>query len=113
MSYGCLRRARSSRRCSISLPSHRATSSSTSARAAGAWRLADGEVRFTQDMQSLSGTLVHPGGRYESATGEVKGDHVRFSAGLNVYSGRIRGDEMSGEASGARSGFWRATRLKD
>jgi len=83
------------------------------AKVAGAWRLPDGEIRFTQDMQNLSGTLVHPGGRYESAAGQVKGDHVRFSAGLNVYSGRVRGDEMSGEASGARGGFWRATRLKN
>jgi SAM-dependent methyltransferase len=83
------------------------------AKVAGAWRLPDGEVRFTQEMQSLSGTLVYPGGRHVPATGEVKGDHVKFTAGLNLYSGRVRGDEMTGEATGARSGFWRATRLKD
>ncbi len=83
------------------------------AKVGGAWKLPVGEVRFTQDMQRLSGTLVYPGGRYESAQGEVKGDHVRFTAGLNTYSGRVRGDEMSGDASGALSGFWRATRLKD
>lgn len=83
------------------------------AKVEGAWKLPVGEVRFTQEMQNLSGTLVYPGGRYESAQGQVKGDQVRFSAGLNVYTGRVKGDEMTGEASGALSGFWRATRLKD
>ncbi|HYL89295.1 MAG TPA: class I SAM-dependent methyltransferase [Burkholderiales bacterium] len=83
------------------------------AKVAGAWKLPAGEVRFTQEMQSLSGTLVYPGGRYVSAEGQVKGDHVRFTAGLDTYTGRVRGDEMTGEASGALSGFWRATRLKN
>ncbi len=82
------------------------------AKVAGAWRLSGGEVRFTQEMQALTGTFVYPGGRYESAQGQVKGDHVRFTAGLNTYTGRVRGDEMTGEASGALSGFWRATRLR-
>lgn len=83
------------------------------ANVAGAWRIPGGEVRFTQQMQYLSGTVVYPGGRHVPAEGQVKGDHVRFSAGLNTYSGRVKGDEISGEASGAMSGFWRATRLKD
>jgi precorrin-6B methylase 2 len=81
------------------------------AKVAGAWRLPTGEVRFTQDFQTLSGTLVFPGGRYVAADGQVKGDHIRFNAGLNTYSGRVRGEEMSGDASGAYSGFWKATRL--
>ena len=81
------------------------------AQVAGAWRLPTGEVRFTQNVQTLSGTLVYPGGRYVPANGQVKGDHIRFNAGLDVFNGRVRGDEMSGEASGAYSGFWKATRL--
>lgn len=83
------------------------------ANVAGAWRIPGGEVRFTQQMQYLSGTVVYLGGRHVPAEGQVKGDYVRFSAGLNTYSGRVKGDEISGEASGAMSGFWRATRLKD
>jgi len=82
------------------------------AQVAGAWRLPTGEVRFTQQFQTLSGTLIFPGGRYVSADGRVTGDHIRFNAGLNTYSGRVRGNEMSGEASGAYSGFWKATRLR-
>jgi len=82
------------------------------ARVAGAWRLPTGEVRFTQNFQTLSGTLVYPGGHYVAANGQVKGDQIRFNAGLDVFSGRVRGDEMSGEASGAYSGFWKATRIR-
>ena len=82
------------------------------AQVAGAWRLPTGEVRFTQDYQTLSGTFVFPGGRYVAANGQVKGDHVRFTAGLDVFTGRVRGDQMSGEASGAYSGFWKATRIR-
>ena len=79
---------------------------------AGAWRLPAGVIHFTQDIQQLSGTLVLPGGRPLTATGRVKGDRVRFSVGLDVYTGRVHADEMTGEASGARGGYWRATRLK-
>jgi len=82
------------------------------AKVAGAWRLPAGEVRFTQDFQTLSGAFVFPGGRHVKADGTVKGDHVRFSAGLDVYSGRVHGNEMRGEASGAYSGYWKATRLR-
>ena len=82
------------------------------ANVAGAWRLPGAEVRFTQQMQYLSGTVVYPGGRYVAAEGQVKGDHVRFTAGLNTYSGRVKGDEITGQASGAMSGFWKATRLR-
>jgi hypothetical protein len=81
------------------------------AKVAGAWRLPTGEVRFTQEYQTLSGTLIFPGGRHVAATGQVKGDQIHFDAGLNAYSGRVRGDEMSGEAKGAFSGYWKATRL--
>ena len=82
------------------------------AQVAGAWRLPTGEVRFTQDFQALSGTLIFPGGRYVAANGRITGDHIRFSAGLDVFTGRVRGDQMSGEASGAFSGYWKATRLR-
>jgi SAM-dependent methyltransferase len=82
------------------------------AKVAGAWRLPAGVVHFTQDIQQLSGTLVAPGGRALAAMGRVKGDQVHFSVGLDVYNGRVRGDEISGEASGGYSGFWKATRLK-
>jgi hypothetical protein len=46
------------------------------------------------------------------ASGTVKGDRVRFTAGLDVYTGRVQGDRMNGEVSGALGGHWTATRLK-
>jgi SAM-dependent methyltransferase len=81
------------------------------ARVAGAWRLPAGEVRFNQYLQQLSGTLVMPGGKHVPVTGQVKGEYVRFSAGLDIYSGRVQGDTMSGEAIGAFSGRWTARRI--
>ena len=82
------------------------------ARIAGAWKLPTGEVRFTQDKSALSGTMVYPGGRHASVTGKIRGDHVRFTTGLDTYSGRVQGDTMSGEATGAYSGYWTATAIK-
>ena len=82
------------------------------ARVDGSWRLPSGTVHFTQDLQHLSGTLVLPGGHPLPADGKVTGDHVRFAVGLETYTGRVHGDEMSGQASGAYSGFWKATRLR-
>jgi precorrin-6B methylase 2 len=82
------------------------------AKVAGTWRLPGGEITFAQDFQLLNGTLVAPGGgRQLLASGRVSGDRVRFSVGLDVYSGRVNGNEMHGEASGAYSGFWKATRV--
>jgi len=69
-------------------------------------------VRFTQDKSVLSGTMVYPGGRHASVTGKIRGDHVRFTTGLDTYSGRVHGDTMSGEATGAYSGYWTATAIR-
>jgi Methyltransferase domain len=82
------------------------------ARVAGAWRLANGVIGFTQEFGTLSGTLVSSDGRRTTVQGTVKGDQIRFSAGLDAYTGRVRGDEISGEASGAFSGHWNAMRVR-
>src|SRR2546423_1443024 len=73
------------------------------ARVAGAWRLANGVIGFAQEIGRLSGTLVSANGRRENVQGSVKGDQIRFSAGLDAYTGRVRGNVMSDEASGAIS----------
>ena len=80
------------------------------ARVAGTWRLPAGELRLVQDFQALTGTLAG-GGRERPVLGRVTGDKIRFTVGLDVYSGRVQGREMSGEASGSVSGYWKATRL--
>jgi SAM-dependent methyltransferase len=83
------------------------------AQVAGTWRLPGGEVRFEQDFQALNGFLTRKDGRTIPVQGSVTGDRIRFSAGLDVFIGRIRGGEMSGEASGSLSGPWKASRLRE
>ena len=82
------------------------------AKVAGAWKLPTGELRLNQRYQTLEGTLLAPGGRETKVEGKVDGDHVRFTSGLNVYTGRVRGQQMFGEVSGASGGRWTATRMK-
>jgi SAM-dependent methyltransferase len=82
------------------------------AKVAGIWHLPAGEVRFEQQFQALSGTLIASNGRVQKIDGSIKGDRIRFSVGLDTYTGRVRGKEMSGEASGARGGYWQGTRVQ-
>jgi len=82
------------------------------AQVAGAWRLPAGEIQFEQDFQVLSGTLQTNDGRTLPVRGSVIGERVRFSVGLDVYTGRVRGREMSGEANGAVSGYWKAAKAR-
>jgi len=81
------------------------------AKVAGAWRLPAGELRFEQDFQALTGTLRTKEGRRLPVQGSVTGERIRFSVGLDTYEGRVRGKEMSGNAAGAVSGFWKAAKL--
>jgi SAM-dependent methyltransferase len=82
------------------------------ARMSGVWRIPAGEVTFRQNFQALTGTLRRKDGRALLVEGSVTGDRVRFSAGLDTYTGRVRGQEMSGEASGARAGYWKGARIR-
>jgi SAM-dependent methyltransferase len=81
------------------------------AKVAGKWRLPAGEVQFEQKFQELTGTLMRKDGRAVALQGSVVGDRIRFSAGLDSYEGRVRGKQMTGNASGAVSGYWKAARL--
>jgi precorrin-6B methylase 2 len=78
----------------------------------GVWKLPTGELRLAQQYQTLSGTLLSAGGRETKVEGKVSGDRVRFTSGLDIYTGRVQGKRMSGEVSGASGGHWSATRLK-
>ena len=77
----------------------------------GVWRLPVGELFLTQEAQRVSGTLIGTGGRKSAVTGRLSGDRIRFSvAGSGEYTGRVHGAEMSGDAKGSFSGYWKATR---
>ena len=71
-------------------------------------------IKTEGDMQkqTLEGTIITPDGRETKVEGRVTGDHVRFTGGLDVYTGRVRGKQMFGEVSGASGGRWTATRMK-
>jgi SAM-dependent methyltransferase len=81
------------------------------AKVAGKWRLPAGELQFEQDFQALTGKLATRDGRTLPVQGSVKADRVRFVVGLDTYEGRVRGKQMSGQASGGTSGFWKAAKL--
>ena len=81
------------------------------AKLAGSWKLPTGELRLAQQYPTLEGTLVTPDGREMKVQGRVTGDHVRFTGGLDLYTGRVRGQQMYGEVSGASGGRWTATRI--
>ena len=82
------------------------------AKVAGTWRLPAGELELAQDAQRINGTLTLAGGRKTSVIGRLSGDHIRFTvAGSGDYTGRVHGAEMSGEAKGSFSGYWKATRI--
>lgn len=83
------------------------------AKVAGAWHLPAGELELAQDAQRINGTLTLPGGRKTSVIGRLSGDHIRFTvAGSGDYTGRVHGAEMTGDATGSFSGYWKATRIK-
>ncbi|HWI35212.1 MAG TPA: class I SAM-dependent methyltransferase [Burkholderiales bacterium] len=82
------------------------------AKVGGAWQLPTGELRLTQQYQTLEGSIVTPDGRETKVEGRVTGDHVRFAGGFDVYTGRVRGKQMFGEVSGASGGHWTASRIR-
>jgi len=81
------------------------------AKVSGKWLLPAGELQFRQDFQELTGTLTTKDGRTLPVMGSVQADRVHFSVGLDTYSGRVRGKQMSGQAAGSKSGYWKAARL--
>jgi len=79
----------------------------------GVWRLPTGQLYVTQDVQRVSGTLIGTDGRKASVIGRLSGERIRFTvAGAGEYTGRVHGAEMSGEAKGSFSGWWKASRIK-
>jgi precorrin-6B methylase 2 len=83
------------------------------AKVAGTWRLPTGDLELVQNAQRISGTLTLPTGRKADVTGRLSGDRIRFTvAGSGDFSGRVHGAEMSGDAKGSFSGYWKAMRIK-
>ena len=76
------------------------------AQAGGAWRLGEEILTINQEFQKFTGRL----GAITLEGGRVNGAEITFTAGKTRFTGRITGDEMRGEAKGARPGSWSARR---
>ena len=78
------------------------------ARVDGAWRLAQGTLRLTQEFQTVSGTL----GDAPVTEGRLHGADITFIAEGVTYSGRVNGRRIHGRRSGAPADRWTATRVE-
>ena len=78
------------------------------AKVAGVWRLPQGELKLTQQVQMLAGELVSGGKSAAISDARMRGDEITFTAGGVKYTGRVSGNRMSGTTPDGKS--WTATR---
>ena len=71
------------------------------AKVAGTWQLGSQTLTLTQQYQVVSGTL----GTTPITAGKMTGEEITFTAGSQVYSGRVAGDRITGQG-------WSATRSR-
>lgn len=75
------------------------------AKAAGTWKLPQGDLTLTQQFQMVSGTL----GSTPIADGRLRGDAIAFTVDGVRYEGLVNGESMQGTAGGKT---WTATRQR-
>jgi SAM-dependent methyltransferase len=81
------------------------------AKVEGTWRLPQGELKFTQSFQMISGTINTGSNRTTIRDGKMNGDQITFNAGDNEYAGRMAGNTIEGTVKAGRSNTaWKATR---
>jgi len=73
----------------------------------GTWKLDNGQIKFEQEFQNISGTLT-TSGKDVKFTGKLDGEKISFNAGGTEYTGTVSGNTISGTRSGG--GSWKATR---
>ena len=79
------------------------------AKVGGTWRLGQGDLTLTQNFQMLSGTL----GGTPIVNGRLRGDQVTFEAGGARYTGRVTGETIEGTStSGANTSKFSASRTR-
>lgn len=78
----------------------------------GTWQLADGTITVTQQFQHFSGTLTTGGAAHTIADGKLRGNELSFTAGGARYSGRVSGNTIEGTvATGGTSRKFTAVRV--
>jgi hypothetical protein len=77
-------------------------------KAAGTWKLPEGELVLEQKYQMLTGSLRTAGDSFAIASGRMVGDQLTFSAGNMHYTGRVSAAAIEGMVR--TESLWRATR---
>jgi len=73
----------------------------------GTWKIDNGQIRFAQEFQEVTGILTQ-GGKNTTLIGKLDGDKISFHADGVEYTGTVNGDAISGTRAGG--GSWKATR---
>jgi SAM-dependent methyltransferase len=82
------------------------------AKVAGTWRLPQGVLELQQDFQMITGALTTKGNRTPIEQGRLYGEEISFTAAGTQYTGRVKGDAMSGTVKGNGAGRWSASRVR-
>lgn len=79
----------------------------------GTWRFSQGaELQVSQEFQMITGTLTVNGTSVAIRDGRIRGEEVSFSANGARYTGRISGNTINGTVvSGDTNSKWSATRV--
>ena len=81
------------------------------AKVEGTWHMSDGQLKLEQRFQMVAGSLRIDGRTSRIGGGRLRGNVIWFNAGGVVYTGRVHGDSIEGQADdGRRVRHWRATR---
>jgi hypothetical protein len=81
------------------------------AKAAGTWKMPDGELTLKQIYQTFSGTLKGTLGSTLVA-GRLRGENIFFAGGKTQFTGRLDGNVIDGIARTAgKDTPFRATRM--
>jgi len=62
----------------------------------GTWKMADGEINFTQNFQMISGTIRKSTKSVDISEGRIRGKEITFSAGGYLYTGIVDSSKMEG-----------------
>lgn len=73
------------------------------AKVEGSWKMAQGDLKLTQQFQVVSGTQ----GTQPISEGRLNGDELTFKVGQVSYTGKVNGNTIYGNGP---SGNWTATR---
>lgn len=77
----------------------------------GVWKSVTGDITLQQEFQKFAGSINTGGASTRVTGGKLRGDHISFSAGGTLHSGKVTGDTITGAAvSGSTSREWSATR---